>query len=141
MDSLACSDRPEVSALLNGEQCPISTSVVNQIMHILAEQVVSAFIHQSTKASWLCLCSSTTTARTMKGAATKSRNTCIEGTLLADSDPTKGPRPWTAPQIARKATVIATLLTPVVPKRNADQSKKGTIMRTGTIMVEGETKL
>jgi hypothetical protein len=77
----------------------------------------------------------------MKGAATKSRNTCIDGTLLADSDPMKGPRPWTAPQIARKATAIATLLTPVVPKRKADQSKKGTIVSTGAMMVEDETKL
>jgi len=71
----------------------------------------------------------------------KSRNTCIDGTLLADSDPTKGPRPWTAPQIARKATAIATLLTPVVPKRKAAHSKKGTIVSTGAMMVEGETKL
>jgi len=51
VDSLARPDRLEVTTLLNGERRPISASVMNQIMHVLAEQFVNPFIPQSAQAS------------------------------------------------------------------------------------------
>ncbi len=77
----------------------------------------------------------------MNGAAVNNRYSCNDGTLPIDSGPTAGPRPCTAPQIARKATAIMMLLTPVDPKRNADHSKNGTIVNAGARIVDGDTKL
>jgi hypothetical protein len=60
----------------------------------------------------------------MKGVAASNKNICSDITLLSDSDPVKGPRPWTAPQIDRKATKIIDVLIPINPKRKADHNSE-----------------
>src|SRR3984957_4337387 len=42
---------PQDSTVFRGERCPISTSLMDQMMHILAEEFVRSFISQNTKAS------------------------------------------------------------------------------------------
>src|SRR5258708_32325985 len=50
MDSFPSSYYPVNPALLHGERCPVRTLVMDQIVHILAEQFVHASISQSAQA-------------------------------------------------------------------------------------------
>src|SRR6476619_8618385 len=71
-------------------------------------------------------CSSTTAAKTMNADVEISTNSWSSNTSLMGAGSVKGPRLWTAPQIARKVTTTTEAVTPVDPNRNADHSKNGT---------------
>ena len=60
----------------------------------------------------------------MKGIAVKTKDSCSENTLLNSPPLVKGPRPWTAAQIDRKATTQTEVLRPKDPKRKAAHSRK-----------------
>jgi hypothetical protein len=62
----------------------------------------------------------------MKGIAVKTKDSCSENRLSKSPPLVKGPRPWTAAQIDRKATTETEVLRPKVPKRNAAHSRSGT---------------
>src|SRR2546429_1387908 len=57
----------------------------------------------------------------MKGVAVQIRKSCIEERLLSGTGSRKGPRPWTAPQIDKKATMITAELIPNDPKRSEER--------------------
>src|SRR3984957_16138739 len=44
---------PQNSALFRGERCPISTSLMDQMMHVLAQEFVSVLIPQKAKTGWI----------------------------------------------------------------------------------------
>ena len=50
MDSFPSLGYPVNSTLLYGEQCPVRTSVMDQIMHILAEHFVDVLVSKSAEA-------------------------------------------------------------------------------------------
>jgi hypothetical protein len=69
--------------------------------------------------------SATSAARNMSGVEATARNNCNASTLASALAMTKGPRPWTTPEIDRSATIRSAALTPGGPKRTAAQSRSG----------------
>src|SRR5215469_16831526 len=65
-------------------------------------------------------------ARRIKGTVVNNRNSCKEKTRLTGSVSVKGPWPCSAPQMDKRARMLAEVAAPVDPKRKADQSKNGT---------------
>ena len=81
---------------------------------------------ESMRMAWsLALRSSTSVARNISGMAIVMRNSCSDSTLSSALPPAKGPRPCTAPEIDKNATMRRDVLTPTGPNRTAARRKSG----------------
>ena len=69
--------------------------------------------------------SSMSVARNISGMDIVIRNNCSDSTLSSALAPANGPRPCTAPEIDRNATMRRDVLTPAGPNRTAARRRSG----------------